>query len=57
MTADDKEVDTMAGLKDKVEGKAKEVKGAATGDKKTEAEGKVQGAKGNLKDAAHKATH
>ena len=47
----------MAGLKDKVEGKVKEVKGAATGDKKTEVEGKLQGARGNLKDAAHKATH
>ncbi|HLH26852.1 MAG TPA: CsbD family protein [Chloroflexota bacterium] len=47
----------MAGLEDKVKGKAKEVKGAATGDKKTEMEGKAQGAKGNLKDTAHKATH
>jgi len=47
----------MAGLGDKVAGKAKEVKGAATGDKKTEVEGKAQGAKGKLKDAAHKATH
>ncbi|HEY7066242.1 MAG TPA: CsbD family protein [Chloroflexota bacterium] len=46
----------MAGLKDKAEGKAKEVKGAATGDKKTEMEGKAQGAKGNVKDAVHKAT-
>ena len=46
----------MAGLGDKVAGKAKEVKGAATGDKKTEAEGKVQGAKGDVKDAADKAT-
>ena len=47
----------MAGFKDKVAGKAKEVKGAATGDKKTEMKGKAQGAKGNLKDAADKATH
>jgi uncharacterized protein YjbJ (UPF0337 family) len=46
----------MAGMKDKVAGKAKEVKGAATGDKKTELEGKAQGAKGNVKDAADKAT-
>ncbi len=46
----------MAGLGDKAAGKAKEVKGAVTGDKKTEAEGKVQGAKGNVKDAADKAT-
>ena len=46
----------MAGLGDKVAGKAKEVKGAATGDKKTEAEGKAQGAKGNVKRAVDKAT-
>ena len=46
----------MAGLKDKVEGKAKEVKGAATGDKKTEMKGKAQGAKGGMKNAADKAT-
>ena len=46
----------MAGMGNKVVGKAKEVKGAVTGDKKTEAEGKVQGAKGNVKRAADKAT-
>jgi uncharacterized protein YjbJ (UPF0337 family) len=46
----------MAGLGDKVAGKVKEVKGAATGDKKTEAQGKAQGAKGNIKDAVNKAT-
>ncbi|HZR98183.1 MAG TPA: CsbD family protein [Chloroflexota bacterium] len=46
----------MAGVSDKIEGKAKEVKGAATGDKKTEMEGKAQGAKGNVKDAVDKAT-
>ena len=46
----------MAGLGDKVAGKAKEVKGAATGDKKTKMEGKAQGAKGNLKHTADKAT-
>jgi uncharacterized protein YjbJ (UPF0337 family) len=46
---------TMAGLGDKIEGKAKEVKGAATGDKKTELEGKAQGAKGDVKDAVDKA--
>ena len=46
----------MAGVGDKVAGKAKEVKGAVTGDKKTEAEGKAQGAKGGVKRAADKAT-
>ena len=47
----------MAGMKDKVAGKAREVKGAATGDKAEEARGKMQGTKGSVKDAAHKATH
>ena len=51
-----KEINTMAGLGDKVAGKAKEVKGAATGDKKTETEGKAQGAKGDVKDKVDKAT-
>jgi uncharacterized protein YjbJ (UPF0337 family) len=46
----------MSGLGDKVEGKAKEVKGAVTGDKKTEIKGKAQGAKGDVKDAVDKAT-
>ena len=45
----------MAGLGDKVEGKAKEVKGAVTGDKKTEMEGKAPGARGDVKDAVDKA--
>jgi uncharacterized protein YjbJ (UPF0337 family) len=39
------------GLKDEVEGKAKEAWGKATGDDKTEAEGKVDQAKGEAKDA------
>ncbi len=39
------------GLKDDVEGKAKEAWGKATGDEKTEAEGKVDEAKGDAKDA------
>ena len=40
----------MAGLGDKVEGKAKELKGKLTGDKATEMEGKGQQAAGELKD-------
>jgi uncharacterized protein YjbJ (UPF0337 family) len=43
----------MAGMKDKVVGKAKEVEGKLTGDELREAEGKAQGAKGDLTDAAH----
>ena len=39
------------GLKDDVEGKAKETWGKATGDEKTEAEGKMDQAKGDAKDA------
>ncbi len=42
----------MAGLGDKVEGKAKELKGKLTGDKATEMEGKTQQAAGELKDTA-----
>ncbi len=42
----------MAGLGDKVEGKAKELKGKLTGDKATEMEGKGQQAAGEIKDAA-----
>ena len=36
----------MAGLKNKAAGKAKEVKGAITGDKKTEMAGKAEGREG-----------
>ena len=35
-------------VKDKVEGKFREVKGAATGDSGEEAKGKAQGAKGEV---------
>ena len=41
----------MAGLGDKVEGKAKELKGKLTDDEATEMEGKGQQAAGELKDA------
>ena len=43
----------MAGNYDKVKGSVKENIGKATGDKKTEAEGKFDKAKGYAKDAAH----
>ena len=36
----------MAGLGDKIAGKAKEIEGKVTGDKGTEAKGKAQGTKG-----------
>jgi len=39
----------MAGEMDKLKGKVKEVAGAATGDGKTEAEGKMDQAKGSAK--------
>ena len=39
------------GLTDKAKGKAKEFEGKATGDKQREAEGKVEQAKGEAKDA------
>ena len=42
----------MAGEKDKLKGKVKEVAGAVTGDASTENEGKLEQAKGNLKGAA-----
>ena len=42
----------MAGLGDKVEGKAKELKGKLTGDRATETEGKTQQVAGELKDTA-----
>ena len=41
----------MAGEKDKLKGKVKEVAGAVTGDASTENEGKLDQAKGNLKEA------
>jgi uncharacterized protein YjbJ (UPF0337 family) len=42
-------------LKDKVQGKAHEVKGALTGNKGEEAKGKAQGAKGVLEGKARPA--
>jgi uncharacterized protein YjbJ (UPF0337 family) len=42
----------MAGLGDKVEGKAKEWQGKLTDDESTEMEGKAQQAVGEVKDAA-----
>jgi uncharacterized protein YjbJ (UPF0337 family) len=46
----------MAGAKGKVAGKAREVKGAATGNKAEEAKGKAQGARGEGKSKVDKAT-
>jgi uncharacterized protein YjbJ (UPF0337 family) len=45
----------MAGEKDKVKGSLKEAAGKVTGDRRTEAEGKTDRAKGEAKDAAHHA--
>jgi uncharacterized protein YjbJ (UPF0337 family) len=45
----------MSGTSDKIKGSVKETAGKAMGDKKTEAEGKVDKAKGEVKDAAHDA--
>ena len=41
----------MAGMIDKAKGKAKEVAGAVTGDEATENEGKLDQAKGSVKNA------
>jgi len=43
----------MAGLGDKISGKAKELEGKVTGDESREAQGKAEYAKGDLKDKAH----
>jgi uncharacterized protein YjbJ (UPF0337 family) len=43
----------MAGTTDKAKGLFKEGVGKATGDKRTEREGKSDRAKGEVKDAAH----
>jgi len=43
----------MSGTTDKIKGSVKETVGKATGDKQTEAEGKLDKAKGEIKDAAH----
>jgi uncharacterized protein YjbJ (UPF0337 family) len=45
----------MAGEKDKAKGAVKETAGKVTGDRRTEAEGKTDRAKGEAKDAAHHA--
>lgn len=45
----------MSGTTDKIKGTVKEAVGKATGDKRTEAEGKTDQAKGHVKDAAHDA--
>jgi uncharacterized protein YjbJ (UPF0337 family) len=45
--------DHMAGTMDKIKGNVKEGFGKATGDQRTEAEGKTDQAKGHVKDAAH----
>jgi uncharacterized protein YjbJ (UPF0337 family) len=46
---------SMSGTTDKIKGTIKEGVGKATGNKKTEAEGQLDQAKGNLKNAAHDA--
>jgi uncharacterized protein YjbJ (UPF0337 family) len=43
----------MSGTSDKIKGSVKETAGKAMGDEKTEAEGKMDKAKGDIKDAAH----
>lgn len=43
----------MAGEKDKAKGVVKETVGKATGDERTESEGKTDRAKGEVKDTAH----
>ena len=45
----------MSGTTDKIKGTVKETVGKVTGDKQTEAEGKIDKAKGHIKDAAHEA--
>lgn len=45
----------MSGTTDKIKGSVKEAVGKVTGDKQTEAEGKIDKAKGHIKDAAHEA--
>ena len=46
--------ETMAGLGDKIGGKAEELKGKATGDKAEQAKGKARQAKGTVKDKVAK---
>jgi uncharacterized protein YjbJ (UPF0337 family) len=46
----------MSATTDKIKGSVKETVGKVTGDKKIEAEGKLDKAKGHIKDAVHEAT-
>jgi uncharacterized protein YjbJ (UPF0337 family) len=43
----------MAGTMDKIKGSVKETVGSVTGDKRTEAEGKTDKLKGDVKDLGH----
>jgi uncharacterized protein YjbJ (UPF0337 family) len=45
----------MSGITDKIIGEAKDTVGKLTGDKKLQAEGKADKAKGEVKDAVHDA--
>jgi uncharacterized protein YjbJ (UPF0337 family) len=45
----------MAGTMDKIKGSVKDAVGGATGDNRTQAEGKADKAKGDVKNAAHDA--
>ena len=47
----------MGEIIDKVKGKIKQTAGAATGDKKLEAKGKLDQAKGNVKGAVEEVKH
>jgi len=47
----------MAGVGDKIAGKAQVLKGKATGDRDEEARGKARQAKGEVKGAAARAKH
>jgi uncharacterized protein YjbJ (UPF0337 family) len=47
----------MGEIIDKVKGKIKQAAGAATGDKKLEAKGKLDEAKGNVKGAVEEVKH
>lgn len=46
----------MSGTTDKIKGSVKETVGKVTGDKQTEAEGKMDKAKGHVKGAIHEAS-
>jgi uncharacterized protein YjbJ (UPF0337 family) len=51
-----KEASIMAGIGDKVVGKAEELKGKVTGNRTEEAKGKARQAKGTVKDKVNRAT-